>query len=260
MDFPTLDLHSLMAALLVFTRISLIIIMLPVLGQAMVPAPTKIGLAALLSLVIYPLVVRHVPALPASVIGLAALEIKEILIAGMLALLAQLIFAAAQMAGQVISYQMGLAVANIFDPITSSQGAVTGQFASTVAMLVWLAVGAHHIFLFAISNSFALLPIGASWSFHGWQVLNHAAAGMFVTALRLVAPVLLLMLFLNVALGLVSRAVPQIQVFFVSFPLLVGVGLLAFALSLPAFAILVKDNFAGLGHSTALLLHAMAGR
>lgn len=259
MEFPTLDLQSLMVALLVFTRVSLIIIMLPVLGQNMVPAQTKIGLAALLSLVIYPLVAHTVPVLPASVIGLASVAIKEILIAGMLALLAQLIFAAAQLAGQVMSYQMGLAVANMFDPITSSQGAITGQLATTVAMLIWLAVGAHHIFLFAIADSFSLLPIGASWSFHGWEALNDAAAAMFVTALRLVAPVLLLMLFLNVALGLVSRAVPQIQVFFVSFPLTVGLGLLAFALSLPAFAVLIKNEFAGLGHSTRYFLHTLAG-
>lgn len=259
MEFPTLDLQSLMVALLVFTRVSLIIIMLPVLGQGMVPAQTKIGLAALLSLVIYPLVAHTVPVLPAGVVGLASVAIKEILIAGMLALLAQLIFAAAQLAGQVMSYQMGLAVANIFDPITSSQGAITGQFAATVAMLIWLAVGAHHVFLFAIADSFSLLPIGASWSFHGWEALNDAAAAMFVTALRLVAPVLLLMLFLNVALGLVSRAVPQVQVFFVSFPLTVGLGLLAFALSLPAFAVLIKDGFTGLGHSTRSFLHTLAG-
>lgn len=259
MEFPTLDLQPLMVALLIFTRVSLIIIMLPVLGQASVPAPTKIGLAALLSLVIYPVVSHAVPVLPASIIGLASVAIKEILVAGMLALLAQLIFTAAQLAGQVMSFQMGLAVANIFDPISHTQVAVIGQFAAIVAMLVWLAVGAHHIFLFAITDSFTILPIGASWSFHGWQALNDAAAAMFVTALRLAAPVLLLMLFLNVALGLVARAVPQIQVFFVSFPLTVGLGLLAFAMALPAFAVLLRDGFAGLGRETFAFLHVMAG-
>jgi flagellar biosynthetic protein FliR len=82
---------------------------------------------------------------------------------------------------------------------------------------------------------------------------------MFVIALRLTAPVLLLLFFVYAALGLVSRAVPQIQVFFVSFPLTVGLGLLTFALALPAFMSLVHDGFAGLSYDVPFLLRRLSG-
>jgi len=177
----------------------------------------------------------------------------------MLAMLAQLIFSAASFAGQVMSYQMGLAIANVFDPSTSAQIAVVGQFATVLAMLVWLAVGAHHIFLMGIVDSFQLLPIGHPWHFAGWEALSHATTGMFTLALRLVAPMLLLLFFLYVALGLLSRAVPQIQVFFVSFPLTVGLGFLAFALAIPAVTALLHSSFTDLHRDVPNFLRVLAG-
>jgi flagellar biosynthetic protein FliR len=126
-------------------------------------------------------------------------------------------------------------------------------------MLIWLSVGAHHLLLMALADSFHLLPIGASWSFHGWAALNDAVSAMFVTGLRLMAPVLILLLFVYVALGLLARAVPQIQVFFVSAPLTVALGLLVFALSLPAFVMILQQSYAHLGALLPDFLHAMAG-
>jgi len=259
MDLPVLDPHTIMTGLLIFLRVGLIIILLPVLGHTFIPVQAKAGLAVLVSMVLYPVVAPTVPAIPLAPVALAIAAVKEILIAGMIALFAQLAFTAVQLAGQTMSYQMGLAVANIFDPTTSSQEAIVAQFATTTAMLVWLAVGAHHLFLLALANSFHLLPIGVPWTFHGWAALSNAVAAMFVTGLRLMAPVLLLLLFVYVALGLLSRAVPQIQVFFVSAPLTVALGLLVFALSMPAFVMVVRQSFADMGDLLPGFLHAMAG-
>jgi len=112
---------------------------------------------------------------------------------------------------------------------------------------MWLASGAHHMFLQTLIESFSILPPGSTWSFHGWEVITNAAAAMFVLAVKLMAPVLLLLFFVYVALGLIARAVPQVQVFFVSFPLSVGLGLFILGLSLPAFMSLMHDAFVGLG-------------
>ena len=259
MDLPVLDPHTLMIGLLIFLRVGLILILLPVLGHSLVPLQVKAGLAALISFLLYPVVAPTVPAIPIAPLALAAIAVKEIIIAGMIALFAQLTFSAVQFAGQVISYQMGLAVANVFDPVTQSQEAVVGQLATTAAMLVWLSVGAHHLLLMALADSFHLLPIGASWSFHGWAALNHAVAAMFVTGLRLMAPVLILLLFVYVALGLLARAVPQIQVFFVSAPLTVALGLIVFALSMPAFVAVLQQSYGNMGELLPDFLHAMAG-
>jgi len=249
-----------LGAMLVLLRVSALLILMPVIGHSLVPVQVKAGLIAVISVLLYPIVRNTLPVMPASPIALAVLAGQEILIAGMLALLAQLIFSAAQFAGQVMSYQMGLAIANVFDPASSAQIAVAGQFATILAMLVWLVSGAHHAFFLALADSFRLLPVGHAWHLAGWEVLNQAASNFFILALRLAAPMLLLLLFLYVALGLLSRAVPQIQVFFVSFPLTVAVGLIVFALAMPAIISLLHDGFTSLSRQAPALLEALAGR
>jgi flagellar biosynthetic protein FliR len=258
MEFPLLNIDEVISALLVLLRVSALLILMPVFGHRLVPAPVKTGLIALMSILLYPVVTTSLPQMPVSPVALMLIATQEILIAAMLAMMAQLMFSAAQFAGQVMGYQMGLAIANIFDPSTSAQISIVGQFALVLAMLVWISAGAHNAFLFALTDSFYLLPIGQPLNFSGLGMLNDMAANMFLLALRLVAPMLLLLFFLYVALGLLSRAVPQIQVFFVSFPLTVGVGFLAFALALPSIISLMHDSFTGLSQQLPSLLRALS--
>jgi len=256
---PVPDPQDLMAGMLVFLRISILMMLLPVIGHKLVPTPVKTGFVGILTFVLFPVVSSHVPVIPVDPVIFALLALQEMLLAAALALIAQLIFTAAQFAGQVMSLQMGMAMANIFDPATSVQSAVVGSFVGILAMLMWLAAGAHHMFILTLADSFTLLPPGSAWSFQGWEVINNAAAAMFILSIKLMAPVLLLLFFMYVALGLIARAVPQIQVFFVSFPLSVGLGLLIFSLALPAFMALMLDGFVGLGQSLPIFLRQLAG-
>ncbi|HID36530.1 MAG TPA: flagellar biosynthetic protein FliR [Ghiorsea sp.] len=258
--FPFPSEQDILVGTLIFLRISLLMMLLPVLGHKMIPAPVKAGFVGLLTLLLFPVVSKHVPAIEADVVRFALLAIQEMLLAAALGLLAQLIFTAAQFAGQVMSLQMGMAMASIFDPATSSQSAIVAQFVGVLAILMWLASGAHHMFIMTLIESFSILPPGSSWSFHGWQAITDAAAAMFVLAVKLMAPVLLLLFFVYVALGLIARAVPQVQVFFVSFPLSVGLGLLILGLSLPAFMSLMHDGFVGLGQDLPMFLKQLSGQ
>jgi len=247
------------AGLLVLLRVSSLVIFLPVLGHQLVPQQAKIGLIGILTLLLYPVVRGSLPELNLTPLTMGLMAAQEMLIGGMLALLAQLMFGAVQMAGQVMSYQMGMAIANVFDPASSAQIAIIGQFAVVLAMLMWLAVGAHHAMLLGLADSFTLFPMGHAWSVGGWQQLSDAAANLFILSIRLSAPVLLLMFLSYAALGLLSRAVPQIQIFFVSFPLTISLGLVVFALSLPAFMSLMGDNFSSFALQIPYFLKALAG-
>ncbi len=260
MNLPWFDVQHIIIAILVLLRISALIILLPALGHQLIPSQVKIGLIVLLTVLIYPLVEAQVSTITLEPITFAVIAIQEILIAAALALFAQLIFTAAQFAGQMMSFQMGLTVANIFDPATHSQQSILSQLAMTLAMLIWLASGAHHMFLHALIDSFTLFPINHSWSFPALMQLSDAAAAMFVLALKLAAPIMLLLTFIYIALGLVARAVPQIQVFFISFPLTVGLGLMAFALSLPTFVYLMSEAFTSLSGQVPLFLRHLAGQ
>ncbi|MDQ6951112.1 MAG: flagellar biosynthetic protein FliR [Mariprofundales bacterium] len=257
MPFPS-D-QEILAGLLVLLRISMIMSFIPVLSHQAIPPPIKIGLIITVTAVVLPVVLHTIPPVPANPVLYAILAVQELMIAGMLSLLAQLIFTSVQFAGQIMSYQVGMAIANVFDPSTQAQGAVTGTFASVLAMMLWLATNTHLIFLQAMMDSFTLMPPGQPWSFAGWEQLSHATSLMFSLAIRLVAPVMILIFFVYVALGLVARAVPQIQVFFISFPLTIGLGFIVFAASFPAFIHLVQHSFIGLGHELPMFLHKMSG-
>ncbi len=259
MNIPLFDPQHITTGILVLLRISALIMMLPVLGHQLVPTQVKIGLIVLLTLILYPGAQQHVTAMPTSPVAFAAVALQEILIAGAMALLAQMIFTAAQFAGQIMSFQMGMTVANVFDPATHSQQSVISQLAMTLAMLLWLASGAHHLFLRALGESFVLFPIGHAWSGGGMDILIRGASDMFALALKIAAPIMLLLTFVYIALGLLARAVPQIQVFFVSFPLTVGLGLLTLALGMPAVIYLMHDAFVSLNMKLPLLLQRMSG-
>jgi flagellar biosynthetic protein FliR len=258
MELPFLNTGEIFNALLVLLRVSALLILMPVFGHRLVPAQVKTGLIALIATLFYPIVAASLPRIPVSPVALMLIAIHEILIAAVLAMMAHLIFAAAQFAGQIMGYQMGLAIANVFDPATSAQISIVGQFSLVLAMLIWVSAGAHNAFLFALADSFHLLPIGQSLDISGLTLLNDMAGNMFILALRLVSPMLLLLFFLYVALGLLSRAVPQIQVFFVSFPLTVGVGFLAFAFALPSIVSLMHDSFTALPQQLPFLLKALS--
>ncbi|MFQ5518434.1 MAG: flagellar biosynthetic protein FliR [Mariprofundus sp.] len=259
MDFPWFDIQHISVGLLVLLRVSTMVILLPVIGHQLVPMQVKIGLIVLLSILTFPLVQHQVNAIPIQPVAFAAIAVREMPIAAALALFAQLIFGAAQFAGQIMSFQMGMTVANVFDPATRSQQSILSQMAMTLAMLLWVSVGAHHIFLHALIDSFTLFPIGHSWAFPALLELTDAAATMFVLSLKIAAPIILLLTFVYIALGLLARAVPQIQVFFVSFPLTVGLGLLTFALGMPAFIYLMGDAFTTLSGQVPLFLRHLGG-
>lgn len=259
MNLPWPEIEQITVGLLILLRVGALVIFLPVLGHQLVPQQVKVGLIVLLSIIIYPIVSGSVTLIPLDPVAFAAIAIQEILIASAIALFGQLIFASAQFAGQLISFQMGMTVANVFDPTTHSQQSVIGQLAMTLAMLLWVTVGAHYIFISALIESFTLFPIDQPWSFPGLLALTDAAAAMFVLSLKIAAPIMLLLTFVYIALGLVSRAVPQIQVFFVSFPLTVGLGLFAFGIGMPAFIYLMHNAYESLSMQVPMFLRHLSG-
>jgi len=260
MDFPWFDIQHIIVASLVLLRVSTMMILLPVLGHQLIPVQLKIGFIVLLSLLIFPIVQDQVPTIPINPIVFATIAMHEMLVAGAIALFAQLIFASAQFAGQLMSFQMGMTEANVFDPITRSQQSVISQFTITLAGLLWVVIGAHHMFIHALIDSFNLFPINHSWSFPAFMELTDAAARMFILSLKIAAPIMLLLTFVYIALGLLSRAVPQIQVFFVSFPLTIGLGLLTLALGMPSIIYLMSDAFTTLSGEVPLFLRHLGGQ
>ena len=243
MDIFNLNYAEFERFLFVFFRVGALILFVPVLGSRQVPASMKIGLILFTSIVIFPLVQARPLPEPQGIFDLAVFLLSDVTIGLGIAYITRLIFAAVQIAGTVVDFQMGFGVVNVIDPQTDTQVSVTAQFHNIVAVLIFLVVDAHHFILQAIVESFFIInPAEINFSSLTPEYMLYLFSGTFTTAVKIAAPIMAILFFLSVGLGLVARTVPQMNVFIVGFPLQIGVGLLMVGLSISFFSMLVQQQ------------------
>jgi flagellar biosynthetic protein FliR len=198
------------------------------------------------------------PAVSPDVFSLAAAAAGEVLIGLLAGVAIRLVFEGVQLAGELAGYQMGLAIAEVIDPASEDQVAILAQFTSLLATLVFLLLNGHHLFIRTLVESFQLVP---PFGFHAaapvLERLVRLTAEAFVIGIKAGAPVIVALLLTTVAFGLVARTVPQMNIFVVSMPVNIAVGLLFFGLSLPHLAGYLGDLFGGVAHNAVSLLRPM---
>jgi flagellar biosynthetic protein FliR len=161
-----------------------------------------------------------------------------------LGIIGRFLFGAVEFAGTVIGFQMGLGMANVFDPQSQEQISLVGRLQSTTATLIFLAMDGHLIFLQAMVRSYSVLPPGeADMSQPLVEKLTELSASVFVIGLQIGAPLIVALFLANAVVGLLARSVPQIQVFVVGFPLTIMLGILFLLFGLPFFAQAVYQMF-----------------
>jgi len=215
------------------SRILGLIAAAPLFGNAGVPVSTKVSLGVLLSLVIAPIVPAGPSADPTSWEGLLIL-VKEMIIGVAMGFAMRIVFAAIEYAGEVASQTMGLGFAMFFDPTTRGRSSAVSQFMALVATMAFLAVNGHLVLLEALAESFITMPID-SVPFSGNAPLELVRWGgrIFSAGLQLSLPIVAALLITNVALGILTRAAPQLNIFGIGFPITLSVGFLTLSLSLP---------------------------
>ena len=227
-----------------FTRILGLLATAPVTGGRQFPARGKIGLAILISLVVAPALPPLPPIDPGSWPGLFLLA-HELAIGLALGFLMRLVFSAVELAADLIGLQMGLGFAQFYDVESQSQEPVLGRFFGLAATLVFLAINGHLLLISVLADTFNTLPVGGGVGANFWKTLASVGGQMLFSALSLALPVIAALLVTNLALGVLNRAAPQINIFAVGFPITIFVGFLAaiFAMSyfLPAFENLVGN-------------------
>jgi len=259
MSLPFLSAEHLDAFVLVLLRVSAIIVTIPVLSEATVPARIKAGLSVIIAVIIFPIVVSQIPPIKnIHFIQLLFLMFGEVLIGLTIGFVARLVFAAIQMAGDIIGFQMGFSVANVIDPMSSQMVSIITQLQYLIAMLVFLTVNAHHLFFQAIVQSYVLIaPLSFHFSGQLMQFIFDVSKDMFVIALKIAAPIMAVMIFTNVALGVIARTVPQMNIFIVGFPLQISLGLIFLGLTAPLFVRMTQGIFNGLEGKMVTLMRLM---
>ena len=211
-----------------FLRILALFTAAPLLSQRSIPLRVKVGLAAYIAFII-------VPALPEPQHASTGWLLAQQLAIGLgIGFALQLVFAAFSVAGDLLGLQMGLSFASFIDPQNSQEEPIVGSFLSILGMLVFLAMNGHLLMVAGIAESFRAMPVGAAGpGLAEWQSLAAMGGTLFSVGLHMSLPVLATMLILNLALGVLARAAPQLNIFAVGFPASIIVGLLALALAMP---------------------------
>jgi flagellar biosynthetic protein FliR len=243
--------------LVLLFRVVGVLAALPILGGRALPSSVKIALALTLSFVLAP-VLRLAP-LPTDPLLMGVGAALEFLLGFVLGLVVRLLFSAFELAGELIGSQMGFSVLHLFDPLSSHQVPVIGQFHVMVASLVFLSMNAHLLVVQAIASSYEVLPpLGIGVSPALADAVLRLAQHMFLVALKIAAPVLAMIMLVNLAMAVLGRAIPQINVFITSFPLTIACGLAVMGLSLPFTVSLYRDEFLSLNQHLFDLMRGMA--
>jgi flagellar biosynthesis protein FliR len=220
--------------LLVFARAGAMIMLLPAIGDAGVPARVRLSLAIAVSLVFAPTVAHtYPPAAPQSEVGLALLVGQEVIAGVLIGTMARIIVSGLSSAGYLIATQTGLAYAQSVDPTMGEQGAVVGNFISLLGTVLIFATNSHHLAIASISGSYTLLPPGAALPTSDMAELAlKLVSGSFFLGLQLAAPFIVFGFAVNAATGLLARMMPQLQIFFIAMPVSILFGFLLMMLLL----------------------------
>ena len=214
-------------------RILALVSTAPVFGNRGVPRRVRLGFGLVLTVIIAPIAGPIPDISPGSYEGLFVL-VQQIIIGTAMGLAMQVVFAAVDTAGELIGLQMGLGFATFFDPVRGNNAPVVAQLLSLLAVLTFLALNGHLLVISTLAHSFAALPISVSF-FSATSALNLACWGsqIFAAGLTLALPVVATLLITNLALGVLTRDAPQLNIFAVGFPITLLLGFFMLALVLP---------------------------
>jgi flagellar biosynthetic protein FliR len=233
MDLLGLNPGQFESLILIFVRISIVLFMFPFFGGIMVPNTVKAGLALMITIVLFPVVEPNPDVFPRGLLASGNMILSELVLGLVVGLVARFFFAAIQLGGQLVGYQMGFAIANVFDPESGNQGSILAQMGYWVAIVFFLLLDGHHILLRTLRDSFAVIEVGTFGIGNGMvERITQASGEMFSMAIRIGAPAIAALLLTSAAFGVIAKVVPQMNILIVAFPLKIVVGLFFFGFSL----------------------------
>jgi flagellar biosynthetic protein FliR len=255
------DPNTLLIGALAFMRVGGIMFALPMIGDAPTPVRARVFLALATTIGLY----STIPAGWSPVMNVGVLEfggyvLRELSIGLVVGFLARVAFDGLLMAASIVAFQMGFGTASLFVPDFGGQIDGFTAFHRLIVLLIFLSLGMHQIFFDAIATSFKLIPGGgAVMNESVGVILLSATAGILSVAVQLAAPILVALLFTMAALGLVARAVPQMNVFTMSFPISFFIGLVVYIATFPFFPEWMREHFLTSHQGVIAAMRGMVG-
>jgi flagellar biosynthetic protein FliR len=230
-------------AALVFARVGAIISLLPGFGEPAVPQRFRLALALLVVVTLVPSIAPNVPPPPQETWQAAAMITNEVAVGLFIGSIARMMFAALATAGQVVGNEIGLAFAQVADPTMSQAGQIFSVYLSILGVAMVFATDLHHVFLTGIVRSYATFQAGILPNLGDAAEMAVTVTGQsFAIGVQIAAPLILAGLIFRLGLGVLSRLIPNIQVFFVTMPLSLLGGFVIFAMGLSGGMIVWLDR------------------
>lgn len=259
-NFTSMQLEAWLAAFIFpLARILALVASAPVIGNKQVPVRVKVGFAMLVTFLIAPTLSIPADIEASSGPGLFIL-LQQILVGLAMGFAMRLVFTAIDMAGDIMGMQMGLGFASFYDPLNFTNTQVIAQFLGMLAALAFLSMNGHLFMLSTLAESFQAFPISTNIpSAHAMQTLALWGGSIFAHALRLSLPLIAALLITNLALGILTRSAPQLNIFAIGFPITLVVGFATLMLTLPYLAPLL-EVFMQAGQNTMLTIAQQLGK
>jgi len=228
--------------LMVFVRMTGLFVTAPIFGRRNLPTQVKIGFAFFNAVILSNTIPLEKVETGGGILTLAVLVAKEFLVGVVIGYVAYMIFSSIYLAGQLIDMQIGFGIVSVLDPVSNIQLPVTSNFYYILCMLVFMIIKGHHALIKALYDSYEFVPLRkAAFSDVLLGDVLKIFANTFVISFKISAPIIAAILIVDVALGVISKSIPQMNVFIVGMPLklLIGIGLLIF--TLPAFVSMIEN-------------------
>jgi len=247
MEIQLFSMQNWYVLLVILARMAAMIGALPIFTSSQAATRLRLGLAIMISLLLFPMLDISLTEQQTTTIGLGLVVVQEALLGLLMGFVIQLLFFAVQFGGTIVGYQMGFAAANILDPQHQQQIPLLSQFQNVFAILLFLALDVHHMLIRVMVHSYELLPPGA-FDFSGGAIpfVMELTGEMFVLGLQIIAPVMVALMLSMFILGIMSRVFSQLQVFLLSFPINIGMALIIIGLSMEMVLSLMENEFQAL--------------
>ncbi len=244
--------------LLIFIRIMSAFSATPIYSHTSIPTQVKIFISFIIAFIIFSITKPANVAIEFNAWWMFAMAIKEIVVGLIIGFSINLIFYGFNFAGTFIGFDMGLAMAQVMNPIEETNGNVVGQVIYFMALMIFFIIDGHHYIIRALSYSFQIIPLG---EFHANEALFGLmvkySAEVFIIAVKIASPILVSFFLIHVAEGVLARMIPQMQVFFVTQPLKIGIGFVLLGSILPVYFYVIKNLLGEFENKLYTLVKAM---
>ena len=259
-----MDLYELLqghiaAFLLMLTRISGIFLISPFFGSMNIPMFFRVGIALAMSVVLFPVVDElGTPETPPSIIMFGAAVLGELFMGWLIGFVAYISFAAITMAGKVMDMQVGFAVVNVVDPTSGQQIPLIGSFLYNLAVIILLVTNGHHMLIAALVESFRAVPLaGLEANISLALIIANFTGTIFLTGMKIAMPITFAILLTNVGLGILSRTMPQMNIFVVGIPMQLMIGLFVLSMIMPFYVLFLDVLFNEMYGNISLAIRAL---